>query len=109
MPRKDNLKSRWNALLRDVLDSIVRYAIMVLVVLLFFGIILLILGKDPIQSYRDVLKTTLGSPHGLSEVIVAMTPILLTALAVALPSQAGLINVGGDGQPVATSVIATTA
>jgi simple sugar transport system permease protein len=90
-----------------VLDLIVRYAMMVLVVLLFFGVILLLSGKDPIQSYGDILRSTLGSPHGFSEVIVAMTPILLTALAVALPSQSGLINVGGEGQLYMGACLAT--
>jgi ABC-type uncharacterized transport system permease subunit len=107
MPSQDNPTSRWNSLLRDVLDLIVRYAMMVLVVLLFFGIILLISGKDPLQSYRDILRSTLGSSHGFSEVIVAMTPILLTALAVALPSRSGLINVGGEGQLYMGACLAT--
>jgi simple sugar transport system permease protein len=75
--------------------------------LLLFGIILLISGKDPIQSYRDIFKATLGSAYGFSEVIVGMTPILFTALAVALPSRAGLINVGGEGQLFMGACLAT--
>lgn len=98
MPRKDNFKSQLNPLLRNILDLITRYALMVLIVLLLFGMILLISGKDPIQSYKDILTSTLGSPYGFSEVIVTMTPMIITALAVALPSRIGLINVGGEGQ-----------
>ena len=86
MPRKDKRQSQSNSLLRKALDLVARYALMVLVVLLLFGLILLISGKDPIQSYKDILSATLGSSYGFSEVIVAMTPILITALAVALPS-----------------------
>ena len=58
---------------------------MILLALLLFGLILLISGKDPIQSYRDILTSTLGSAYGFSEVLVAMIPMLITALAVALP------------------------
>ncbi|MEE8121540.1 MAG: ABC transporter permease [Anaerolineales bacterium] len=81
-----------------VLGVVVRYGVVAAVAFLFFGIILLISGKDPIQSYRDIFISTLGSTYGFSEVIVTMTPLLLTALAVALPSRIGLINIGGEGQ-----------
>ena len=84
-----------------------RYGLMVLLVLLLFGIILLISGKDPIQSYKDIFTSTLGSAYGFSEVIVAMTPILITAMAVALPSRIGLINVGGEGQLYMGACLAT--
>ncbi len=83
---------------QKILDLVTRYILMAFMILLIFGIILLITGKDPIQSYKDIFTATLGSAYGLSEVIVAMTPILITALAVALPSRVGLINVGGEGQ-----------
>ena len=107
MPRKDNSQSQINLLLRKGLDLITRYAMMVLIVLLLFGAILLISGKDPIQSYKDILASTLGSPYGFSEVIVTMTPMLITALAVALPSRIGLINVGGEGQLYMGACLAT--
>lgn len=81
-----------------VFAGVVRYGVVAVVAFLLFGIILLISGKDPIQSYRDIFSSTLGSTYGFSEVIVVMTPLLLTALAVALPSRIGMINVGGEGQ-----------
>jgi len=71
---------------------------MMVLAFLLFGIILLISGKDPIQSYKDIFSSTLGSAYGFSEVIVTMTPLLLTALAVALPSRIILINIGVEGQ-----------
>ncbi len=74
---------------------------------LLFGLILLITGRDPIHSYKDIFTSTLGSAYGLSEVIVAMTPILLTGLAVALPSRIMLINVGAEGQLYIGAAFAT--
>jgi simple sugar transport system permease protein len=68
---------------------------MILLVFLSFGLILLVSGKDPIQSYMDIFTSTFGSAYGFSEVIVAMIPMLITALAVALPWRVGLINIGG--------------
>jgi len=87
----------------------VRYLSMILLAVLLFGAILLISGKNPIQSYKEILTSTLGSAYGLSEVLVAMIPMLLTALAVALPSRVGLINVGGEGQLYIGAAFATWA
>ena len=89
------------------IQSTVRYLLMILFALLMFGLILLISGKDPIQSYKDIFTSTLGSSYGFSEVIVAMIPVLITALAVALPSRVGLINVGGEGQLYIGAAFAT--
>jgi ABC-type uncharacterized transport system permease subunit len=86
---------------------IIRYALMIAVALLLFGLILLISGKDPLQSYKDIFSSTLGSAYGFSEVIVAMIPMLITAMAVALPSRVGLINVGGEGQLYIGAAFAT--
>jgi ABC-type uncharacterized transport system permease subunit len=88
-------------------NAVARYALMILLAFSLFGVILLLSGKDPVQSYRDILTHTLGSAYGLSEVMVAMIPTLITALAVALPSRVGLINVGGEGQLYIGAAFAT--
>jgi ABC-type uncharacterized transport system permease subunit len=90
-----------------LLNRAVRYLLMILAAFVMFGIILWITGKDPIQSYRDIFTSTFGNFKGFSEVIVAMIPILLTALAVAIPSRVGLINVGGEGQLYIGAAFAT--
>ncbi len=81
-----------------LINHLIRYTLMILLALLLFGFILLVSGKNPIQSYKDIFTSTLGSVYGFSEVLVAMIPMLITALAVALPARVGLINVGGEGQ-----------
>jgi ABC-type uncharacterized transport system permease subunit len=88
-------------------NTFIRYVLVTLLALFLFGIILLIAGKDPIQSYKEIFSSTLGSAYGFSEVLVAMIPMLLTALAVALPSRVGLINVGGEGQLYIGAAFAT--
>jgi ABC-type uncharacterized transport system permease subunit len=84
-----------------------RYASMLVLALGLFGFIIWISGKDPIVSYRELFSSTLGSWYGFSEVLVAMTPLLITALAVALPSRIGLINVGVEGQLYMGACVAT--
>jgi general nucleoside transport system permease protein len=68
------------------------------VALAIYTLLLLAYGKNPIQAYSDILSSTLGSTYGISEVLVKMIPIVLCALAVAIPARVGLVNVGAEGQ-----------
>jgi general nucleoside transport system permease protein len=99
--------NRFPASGQKVLQTVVRYLLMILVACIMFGVILLIAGKDPLASYKDIFSSTLGSAYGFSEVIVSMIPMLLTALAVALPFKVGLINIGGEGQLYIGAAFAT--
>jgi ABC-type uncharacterized transport system permease subunit len=92
---------------QKVLQTVVRYLLMILLAFFMFGLILLIAGKDPLASYKDIFSSTLGSTRGFSEVIVSMIPMLITALAVALPFRVGLINIGGEGQLFIGAAFAT--
>jgi simple sugar transport system permease protein len=95
--------------LRRILNGGLRYAAMAALAFVLFGVILQLAGKNPLQAYQDIFTSTLGSAYGISEVFVTMTPLLLTALAVALPSRLGLINVGGEGQLYMGALLATWA
>ena len=75
-----------------------RYAMILAIALIAYAVVLLLAGKDPIKAYVDTFSFALGTRYGFSEVIVRMIPLLLTAVAVAIPSRLGLINVGGEGQ-----------
>lgn len=87
--------------------GVIRYGFTIFLAMILFGVILLLRGANPIASYRELFRSTLGSFYGFSEVIVTMIPILLTALAVALPSRIGMINVGGEGQLYLGGIFAT--
>src|SRR4030042_6432002 len=100
IPRKTGIQN-W------IENTFTRYLFMIVLSFLLFGLLLLLIGKDPIQSYKVIFSSTLGSAYGFSEVLVAMTPVLLTALAVALPSKVMLINVGAEGQLYIGAAFAT--
>lgn len=57
-----------------------------------------LLGKPPLAVLEGVLQGSLGSGFALSETLVRASPILLCALASALPARLGLISVGAEGQ-----------
>lgn len=87
-------RGRWNGWG----EKLGRALVTVVLVLGVFSVLLWALGKDPVRGYMDTMRYALGSFRGFSEVLVRTIPLILTALAVALPSRAGLINVGGEGQ-----------
>jgi len=97
MPRDLALALRSPAALA-VQHRVPRAVAIALASLAIFAVLLLAAGKDPFRAYRDTLLYVFGNAYGFSELLVRMTPLLLTAVAVALPARLGLINVGGEGQ-----------
>ena len=87
--------------------GIPRAPLIAITALAVFAALLLIAGKDPLQAYTDTLVYVFGNTNGFSELFVRMTPVLLTAVAVALPARLGLINVGGEGQLYLGALLAT--
>lgn len=86
---------------------IVRFGGLMGLALAVFALVLLVFGQNPIRAYGDIFRATLGSSYGFSEVLVKMIPLVLTALAVAIPSRIWLINVGGEGQLFIGALFAT--
>ena len=82
----------------SVLSGGLRWLSVVVTALLVFTVIMLLYGKSPWVALTEMISQTLGTSFGLSEVFVKMSPLLLTALAVAVPARLGLVNVGGEGQ-----------
>lgn len=80
------------------LSTLGRYLLSFLAAVGAFGLVLVLAGKDPVRAYVDTFAYTLGNAYGRSELLVRMTPLLLTAVAVAWPARLGLINIGGEGQ-----------
>ena len=72
-----------------------------------FGIVLLLAGKHPLQAYADTTKFVLGTLEGFTELFVRMGPLVLAAVAVAIPARINLFNVGGEGQIYIGALFAT--
>lgn len=71
--------------------------------------VLKIWGEDPAEAFRltvigvfDAYKAlivgSIGSPRAISETLFAATPLIFAGLAVAIGFQAGLFNIGVNGQ-----------
>jgi simple sugar transport system permease protein len=88
-------------------SSVTRPLGLLALALLVFGLVLLVFGRNPLRAYADIFSSTLGSWYGVSETLVKLTPLVLTALAVAVPARIWLINVGGEGQLHVGALFAT--
>ena len=62
------------------------------------GLILLVLGKDPLGYYGFVLERSLLRWGGAQETLTRMAPLLLIAAGLIVAFRAGIWNLGGDGQ-----------
>lgn len=73
------------------------------------GVIIKLVGGDPILAYRGLIEGSFGSTKALSETAVWATPYIFAGLAVALAFKGGLFNIGAEGQlavgAVASSLI----
>jgi ABC-type uncharacterized transport system permease subunit len=70
-----------------------------------FGLLLVVKGANPFDVYRS-MWTSLSGSTALDGILLKATPLILVALAVAVPAKAGLVNVGGEGQLVIGGVCA---
>jgi ABC-type uncharacterized transport system permease subunit len=85
--------------------AVLRVLIPVALALAMGGIILLVLGKNPLTYYGYVLQRGLLSWGGLQETLTRMAPLLLIAAGLIVAFRAGIWNLGGDGQFLLAAVI----
>jgi simple sugar transport system permease protein len=91
--------------LGELLGAVVRVLIPVVLALVVGGLILLVLGKNPLTYYGYVLERGLLRWGGLQETLTRMSPLLLIAAGLIVAFRAGIWNLGGDGQFLLAAVI----
>ena len=89
------LAAAWRSFFRPGLRALLSAALLfVASASLFF----LVLGRAPLPLFLALWDGSFGSGFALSETLVKASPVLLCALATALPAALGLISVGAEGQ-----------
>ena len=99
-------RTRAQAWALRMLPVVGRWVAAILGALLVFSILLMIKGTNPIEAYSDMWASTFQRSASVEEIFTRMTPLVLAALAVAVPARAGLTNVGGEGQIIMGGVAA---
>lgn len=74
--------------------------------LVLFGVLLAAKGADPLHAYSAMFQLAFGEQVSIDQIVIQMAPLVLGALAVAVPARAGLTNVGGEGQIIIGGVAA---
>ena len=87
-----------------------------LALLASFGIALLLgsflivaYGENPIDVYRSIFDASLGSVDGIGYVLAIATPLIFSALAVAVCFKGGMFNIGVEGQYFVAMITAAVA
>jgi len=62
-----------------------------------FSIFLAALGKSPIEFFELVHRGGFGTAFSIQNTLQRSAPLILTALAVAVPARIGLVMIGGEG------------
>src|SRR5438477_1211558 len=62
------------------------------------GIVVALIGDDPIQTYRLLVGSAVSWPDGIGYTLFYATPLISTGLAVAVGFRCGLLNIGAEGQ-----------
>src|SRR5947208_7783399 len=81
-------------LIRELIFPIIA----ILAAFLVGGILVALIGDDPIQTYGLLIGSALSWPDGIGYTLFYATPLIFTGLAVAVAFRCGLLNIGAEGQ-----------
>jgi ABC-type uncharacterized transport system permease subunit len=81
-------------LLRELLFPLIA----VIAAFIIGGILVLIIGDNPIVAYKLLLGSALSWPDGIGYTLFYATPLIFTGLAVLVALRCGLLNIGAEGQ-----------
>ncbi len=85
--------SRW----RSDAEYVVIPVLAIAASFLLFALFLVANGKSPIQFVELVWRGGFGTAFSLQNTLQRSSPLIMTALAVAIPARIGLIIIGGEG------------
>jgi simple sugar transport system permease protein len=81
-------------LLKEILFPLIA----VLAAFIVGGIVVLLIGDSPIETYRLLIGSAFSWPDGIGYTLFNATPLIFTGLAVAVAFRCGLLNIGAEGQ-----------
>ncbi len=89
-------KSRENPIARNVLIILITSLSLPIT-----GIIILLLGVNPIQAFASLLEGAFGTMRAISETARLATPLLLIGLGLVIAYRCQIWNIGAEGQYIA--------
>jgi general nucleoside transport system permease protein len=81
-------------ILREILSPLIAVAAAFLV----SGIIVVLIGDNPFNTFNQLVGNSFGSLDNLGYTLFLATPLIFTGLSVAVAFRCGLLNIGAEGQ-----------
>ena len=91
--------------LRASVNSILMAVLPVVAAVICGGVLLALLGRDPVSFYSNVVGHGLLGSLGRQESLIRMAPLLCIAAGLMIAFPAGIWNLGTDGQFVVAGVV----
>jgi simple sugar transport system permease protein len=82
----------------EKMNHIFNTLLSILVAFFVGGILLVIIGYEPLSVYKTILKGAFGSNYSIAKTLAKATPLILTGLSVFIAGKCGLFNIGSEGQ-----------
>ena len=67
---------------------------------MLFGVFMALTGRNPLAVYHEMFRGSFGTWFSFQNTLQRAAPLMLTALATALPLRLGLVVLGGEGAMV---------
>ena len=83
---------------RKLLEYLIALAVSIALALIVGGVIMALSGYNPLTGYRLMIEGAVGKPRLIGNTLAKAATLCLTGLATAIAAQAGIFNVGGEGQ-----------
>jgi simple sugar transport system permease protein len=96
-------------LLARVVAALAAPTMAFLAALLLFGVFIAVTGRNPAAVYYQMYRGSFGTWFSFQNTLLRAAPLMLTALATALPLRLGLVVLGGEGSMVIGGLAAAAA
>jgi ABC-type uncharacterized transport system permease subunit len=97
------------AWMQDLGPKILALLVAFVIALVLGGVIILLYGERPLDVYRVILEGSFSDSTDFGRVLEIATPLIFSALAVAVCFKAGLFNIGVEGQYLVAMITASIA
>ncbi|MDB4979751.1 MAG: transporter permease, partial [Myxococcales bacterium] len=89
-----------DGVVRRTVDAITVPVFAFVAALLLFGVFIACTGRNPVAVYAQMFRGSFGTWFSFQNTLLRAAPLMLTALATALPLRLGLVVLGGEGAMV---------
>lgn len=94
---------------KEMMKGILSPLISVLLAFFVSGILLLLVGTNPLEAYSSLLNGAFGSSHRIGETIIKAIPLIILGLGISVAFKAQIWNIGADGQFTLGAIFAMAA